>query len=127
MPPSGLAERVARLSRAYNDPKLAGLAHESDDELSARLGFSFARDVPKAAGAVRELIATGALTLPVGAPLTVLDVGAGLGATTWGVARALAAAGESGKIEATLVDSSARALVWPPRSSRRAATATGLG
>jgi ribosomal protein RSM22 (predicted rRNA methylase) len=40
----------------------------------------------------------------------VLDVGAGLGATTWGVARALAAAGAKGSIEATWVDASARAL-----------------
>jgi hypothetical protein len=106
--PERLGERVARLSRAYNDSK--ALPKASDDELSARLGFSFARDVPKSAGAVRELVATGTLTLPTGRSLTVLDVGAGLGATTWGVARALGAAGSKGHIEATWVDESARAL-----------------
>jgi hypothetical protein len=40
----------------------------------------------------------------------VLDVGAGLGATTWGVVRALAAAGGSGRVEAMWVDEDARAL-----------------
>jgi ribosomal protein RSM22 (predicted rRNA methylase) len=106
--PGKLAERVARLSRAYNEAK--PLAAGSDDELTARLGFSFARDVPKSAGAVRELVATGVLSLPSHRALTVLDVGAGLGATTWGVARALAAADGKGRIDATWVDASSRAL-----------------
>jgi hypothetical protein len=70
------------------------------------LGFTFARDVPKGAGAVRELVATGALRTP----LRVLDVGAGLGAMTWGVVRALEAAGERGSIDATWLDEDAQAL-----------------
>jgi SAM-dependent methyltransferase len=57
---------------------------------------------------VRELIATGAL--PVREALRVLDVGAGLGATTWGVVRALAAAGAVATVEATWVDADAQAL-----------------
>jgi SAM-dependent methyltransferase len=104
---SALAARVAALSAAYNDPARARAAVR--DAGAARLGFSFARDVPKGAAAVRELVATGALALR-GAPLRVLDVGAGLGATTWGVVRALAAAGASGTVEATCVDDDARAL-----------------
>jgi len=108
----GMAELVARhpqrfpgfvASLPYNDPDAA-----MREAGPARLGFSFARDVPKAAGAVRELVATGALGLERG--LRVLDVGAGMGATTWGVARALSAASRTGPIEATWVDSDAVAL-----------------
>src|SRR5580704_397844 len=80
-----LAGRVAELSAAYNDPARARASMR--DAGSARLGFSFARDVPKGAAAVRELVATGAL--PLDRTLRVLDLGAGLGATTWGLARAL--------------------------------------
>jgi hypothetical protein len=101
-----LAASVAALSAAYNDPARARAALK--DAGPARLGFSFPRDVPKGAAAVRELVATGALH---GAPaLRVLDIGAGLGATTWGVVRALEAAGASGTVEATWVDADARAL-----------------
>jgi len=48
--------------------------------------------------------------LPADRPLRVLDLGAGLGATTWGVARALEAAGQQGEIDATWVDTDAAAL-----------------
>src|SRR5450631_2488677 len=80
-----LAAHVAALSAAYNDVSRASAAVK--DAGAARLGFSFARDVPKGAAAVRELVATGALH--GGPALSVLDIGAGLGATTWGVVRAL--------------------------------------
>jgi len=103
-----LGPKLVDLSRAYN-------ATETDKErprvpLDARIAFSFARDVPKGAGAVRELVATGALAMPAEGVLRVLDLGAGLGAMTWGVLRALAAAGGKGRIEATLVDDDAEAL-----------------
>lgn len=101
-----LAARVVELSSAYNDPGRARAAVR--DAGAARLGFSFPRDVPKGAAAVRELVACGAL--PAGRPLRVLDIGAGLGATTWGLARALAAAGFAEAIEATWVDTDAEAL-----------------
>jgi ribosomal protein RSM22 (predicted rRNA methylase) len=103
-----LGARVAELSRAYNDPSRARAAMAEAG--AARLGFSFARDVPKGAGAVRELVATGALRMPADRPLRVLDLGAGLGATTWGLARALEAAGAAGVIEATWLDTDAQAL-----------------
>jgi hypothetical protein len=105
-----LAERVSELSAAYNDPSRARSAMREGG--AARLGFAFPRDVPKGAAAVRELIATGALGLGGRAPevLRVLDLGAGLGASTWGVARALAAAGSRGTIEATWVEADAEAL-----------------
>jgi Mitochondrial small ribosomal subunit Rsm22 len=101
-----LARRVIELSAAYNDPGRARAA--AREAGAARLGFSFPRDVPKGAAAVRELVASGAL--PLDRTLRVLDLGAGLGATTWGLARALAAAGFAGAIEATWVDADADAL-----------------
>jgi SAM-dependent methyltransferase len=101
-----LAAQVVALSEAYNDASRARA--KVKDAGAARLGFSFARDVPKGAAAVRELVAVGALR---GAPaVTVLDIGAGLGATTWGVVRALEAAGAVGAVDATWVDSDAHAL-----------------
>jgi hypothetical protein len=101
-----LAARVVELSAAYNDPGRARAAVR--DAGPARLGFSFARDVPKGAAAVRELVA--ARAIPLGRTLRVLDLGAGLGATTWGLARALAASGFDGTIDATWVDDDASAL-----------------
>src|ERR1700723_1495398 len=105
-----LAAQVAKLSTAYNAGDLGQL--RSRDALSARLGFSFARDLPKAAGAVRELVATGALRLPTDRALRVLDLGAGLGASTWGLWAALSASapGSPGRIEAMCVDADGTAL-----------------
>jgi hypothetical protein len=121
--PNRLGAAVAALSAAYNDPERARAAVREAG--AARLGFSFARDVPKGAAAVRELVATGVLELGE-APLRVLDLGAGLGATTWGVVRALEAAGQRGTVEATWVDADAAALqvgaaVLREREARREA------
>lgn len=109
-----LADRVSALSAAYND---ASIAHAAMREAgAARLLFAFARDVPKGAAAVRELVATGALRCQ-SAPLRVLDVGAGLGAMTRGLVRALAMAGRRHDsatiprvVEATWLDPDAQAL-----------------
>ncbi len=101
-----LAARVVALSAAYNDPARASASMR--DAGAARLGFSFVRDVPKGAAGVRELVATGALRLD--RPLRVLDMGAGIGATTWGLVRALAASGARGAVEAMWLDSDAEAL-----------------
>ncbi len=102
-----LGASVAALSASYNDAATARAS--ARDAGAARLGFSFARDTPKGAGAVRELVALGKLRLQ-GGTLTLLDMGAGLGATTWGVVRALEAAGDTGVVEATWVDSDTEAL-----------------
>jgi hypothetical protein len=101
-----LAASVAELSAAYNDPGRARASMREGG--AARLGFSFARDVPKGAGAVRELLATGGL--PAEGSLRVLDLGAGLGAMTWGLVRALHAAGSRAVVDATWVDSDAEAI-----------------
>src|SRR5258708_23921126 len=53
--PKRLAPHVTALTAAYNDASLRGLV--GVDHRAARLGFFFARDVPKIAGAVREAIA----------------------------------------------------------------------
>jgi hypothetical protein len=110
--PARLGSLVRALSEAYN--AIGGMRSpgravaSSGPSIAARLGFSFARDVPKAAAAVRELVAAG--ELGQGGKMRVLDVGAGLGATTWGVARALAAAGLTCAIDATWSDEDALAL-----------------
>jgi ribosomal protein RSM22 (predicted rRNA methylase) len=103
-----LAAELAHLSDAYNDPARARAAMR--DAGAARLGFAFARDVPKAGAAVRELVATRQLKIDATRPLRVLDLGAGLGAASWGVVRALEAAGMRGAVEAEWVDADPEAL-----------------
>lgn len=101
----GASALVRELSDAYNEGRPERVPPER--ALAARLAFFFARDVPKAAAAVRELAGAGLLALRPDAPLRVLDVGAGLGAATWGAVRALAG---QGTVEAKLVDRDAGAL-----------------
>jgi len=117
--PQALARAVSELSRAYNglDPTATTRGRGA---LAARLAFSFTRDVPKAASAVRELIGAGLLRLPSDRELRVIDVGAGLGAMTWGVASALANAGQSGKMHAAWTDVDADALAIGATVARRA-------
>jgi SAM-dependent methyltransferase len=122
--PAKLGACVARVSAAYNDPARARAS--AREHGAARLGFSFARDVPKGAAALRELVACGALRLGGGA-VRVLDVGAGLGATTWGVARALEAAGGRGVVDATWVDADAEALAIAASLLRARGGAAGAG
>lgn len=103
----GDAGAVRVLSGAYNE--LGGKARAGltgAGALGARLSFFFPRDVSKAAGAVREVAAAG--LLGQGA-LRVLDLGAGLGASTWGIARVFAAV-VGGEVAATLVDDDGAAL-----------------
>jgi len=101
-----LAASVADMSAAYNDPRRARATMREAG--AARLGFAFARDVPKGAGAVRELVATGVLSSD--GVVRVLDLGAGLGAMTWGLVRALRASGSRAVVDATWVDTDPDAL-----------------
>ncbi|MBX3223119.1 MAG: hypothetical protein KF795_21580 [Labilithrix sp.] len=103
-----LGPKVAELSRAYNQAEAEG--RRTKLPLEARIAFSFPRDVPKGAAAARELVASGAVKVPADRPLRVLDLGAGLGAMTWGLVRALAASGAVGQVDAVLVDEDAEAL-----------------
>ncbi len=111
---AALGPRVAALSHAYN-AGLAGDGAKVKVPIEARIAFSFARDVPKGAGAVRELVRTGVLSTTGERTLRVVDLGAGLGAMTWGIARAITAAAKAtgeapARIEALLVDEDAEAL-----------------
>ena len=96
-----LGPRIKELSRAYNAGEAEG--RRTKLPIDARIAFSFPRDVPKGAAAVRELVASGWLA-PRDRPLRILDLGAGLGAMTWGVVRALEASGARTEVEALLVD-----------------------
>jgi ribosomal protein RSM22 (predicted rRNA methylase) len=100
-----LGALTRRLSDAYNEIG----ADQSKELLVPRLAFSFARDTPKGAAAVRELVALGLLEIPTSRALRVLDWGAGIGAMTWGVARALDAAGQAGALDASWFEPDARA------------------
>jgi ribosomal protein RSM22 (predicted rRNA methylase) len=141
--PAKLAPKLVELSHAYN----AGLAGDAAADgtrvkvpLDARIAFSFARDVPKGAGAVRELVQAGVLSVPRDRPLRIVDVGAGLGAMTWGIARALLvhtgreahgahdaeATGPAPlRIDALLVDEDAEALGAAEAIAREAAARPG--
>ncbi len=105
--PARLGPLVARLSAAYNDPFLRGVA--GVDHRAARLSFSLPRDIPKMAAAVREVVAMGRLTLGREG-LSVLDLGVGLGASHRGLARALDAAGQRGELSITAIDHDLQAL-----------------
>jgi len=86
-----LSPSLVALSQRYN---MAQAGHHVSDPvpLDARLAFSFARDVPKASAAVRELVAAGLLARAQGPqkrPVRIADLGGGLGAMSWGIARSL--------------------------------------
>jgi len=122
-----LAPRLVELSRAYN-AQLAGDGANVRVPLDARIAFSFARDVPKGAGAVAALVTAGLLGSS-GRTLRVVDLGAGLGAMTWGIARALEAArgpdAPPVAIEALLVDEDAQALGAAEALAREASAVLG--
>ena len=120
-----LTPRLVELSKAYN-AGLAGDGARAKVPLDARIAFSFARDVPKGAGAVRELVRAGALSVRPDHTLRIVDVGAGLGAMTWGIVRALALrSGEPVRVEALLVDEDAEVLKAAESIAREAAARLG--
>ncbi|MGH7284296.1 MAG: small ribosomal subunit Rsm22 family protein, partial [Polyangiaceae bacterium] len=104
-----LARCVSAVSHAYNhEGHDAAETVKKADALSARLSFFFLRDIAKGWGALRELAAAGLLDKP---SLKVLDLGAGIGAMTWGLAHALAEHPHASRsIEAVLCDADAEAL-----------------
>jgi SAM-dependent methyltransferase len=116
--PARLAPLVTELTQAYNDPALQGLG--PGKHLAAKLGFYFVRDLPKVAGAAREAIALGRIKLERGGkPLRVLDLGAGLGASHRGLARALDAAGHAGTLDVLALDTDEAALELAREIARR--------
>jgi SAM-dependent methyltransferase len=103
-----IADEVRALSEAYNSGAFARA--RTKGALAARLAFFFGRDLPKSGAAVRELLAHRKLAMPEGRALRVLDIGTGLGASTWGLARALSVTGAEGTVAATFVDEDEAAL-----------------
>jgi hypothetical protein len=99
-----LANNVRALSDAYNTHGVGSAA----DHGAARLLFFFQRDVPKLGLAVRELLVAGLLGAGEGT-LRVLDYGAGLGASTFGLMRALEEHGFQGKVESHFYEPDAKA------------------
>jgi SAM-dependent methyltransferase len=82
--PRALADAVVELSRVYTRER--GQMDKLDKRtLLARAGFFWPRDLPKVFGPLDELREAG--LSPDKAVLRVLDVGAGLGATSFGLAR----------------------------------------
>ncbi|AKF09736.1 small ribosomal subunit Rsm22 family protein [Sandaracinus amylolyticus] len=77
-----LADEVARLSELYTRDR--GALRAQSAALAARLRFFLPRDLPKIEGPLAELAWAGAL--PAGPRWKVLDLGAGLGTTTLGIA-----------------------------------------
>lgn len=105
-----LVAAVSELSRLYTRERsrLAELP-ATDVALQARLRFFFVRDLPKIFGPLDELARRGALLGK--RSLRLLDVGAGLGATTFGVARWLRLhAPEVERLEVVALEQNPRAL-----------------
>lgn len=113
--PRALGVMVERMSARYRGEPVVLAA---SDELAARALFWFPRDLPKVHRAVMELVRAGALPPR---PLRVLDLGAGLGATSLGLLRALPAPHRVAEV--TVVDRDPRALELLGRIASRAAKA----
>ncbi len=100
-----LASEIVRLSELYTRERAQiGLASGA---LAARLRFFLLRDLPKVQGPLEELARAGAL--PEGETWRVLDLGAGLGTTTLGLAELAQRAGVK-KLEVTAVEQDAASL-----------------
>lgn len=104
-----LADEVRRVSRVYTREREA-IAREAvgPEALAARLRFFLPRDLPKIAGPLEELRFAGAL--PRRPTWRVLDLGAGLGTTTLGVARFARQHGTASGLSVVAVDSDRAAL-----------------
>jgi SAM-dependent methyltransferase len=107
--PRALVAAIARMSEAYTvDRDALTTVGRSASGRRARLRFFLPRDLPKATRPMLELAARG--SIPKGAELRLLDLGAGLGTTTLSVARALSLAGDERALSVLGVDDDPRAL-----------------
>jgi SAM-dependent methyltransferase len=104
-----LARAVQALSHAYTRERDSIQPRSSNKEAhAARAHFFLPRDLAKVLGPVGDLRRLG--RLPAAPRLRVLDIGAGLGATSLGLARALA--GEQRELAVTAVERDAGALAF---------------
>lgn len=104
-----LAAALAHVSLAYTEQRQQLDALRGDEEaLCARLKFFLPRDLLKVHGPLAELHA--ARALPKRAAWRVLDLGAGLGTTSLGIARFAALTGTAERLLVTAVDVDEEAL-----------------
>lgn len=99
-----LGAAVRGLSLRYNEESRDTHVAMSVADYAARLQFQFLRDLPKACLAMREVIAARSWQHDGTSPLRVLDVGAGLGAMTWGVIEALEETGAPREWDLCMID-----------------------
>lgn len=106
---SELGRAVARVSASYTTHRQNLADLEGDGlALAARLHFFLPRDLPKIEPILRELGRAG--LLPRRRTWRILDLGAGLGTTTLGVARFAARTGAADRLQVLAVDRDRRAL-----------------
>ncbi|MEM6954690.1 MAG: small ribosomal subunit Rsm22 family protein [Myxococcota bacterium] len=105
--PAALADAVRSLSEVYTKDREHLERARTRRALEARLRFYFLRDLHKPLVPLAELAFAGELTQP---HWRVLDLGAGLGTTSCGVAQAAAERGASVEVEAVDADGAALAL-----------------
>jgi SAM-dependent methyltransferase len=103
-----LAEQVRALSILYTRRREEIGEDDRTDLVAARLRFFLPRDLPKITLPLHELWRAG--LLPTARSWRVLDLGAGLGATSLGVARFARAVDAADTLELTAVDPWARGL-----------------
>ena len=85
---TALADAVRGLSHAYTrDRARLSELDATREALWARAAFFLPRELPKVFGPLDDLLAAGRFPAPANNTLKLLDVGAGLGATSLGVAR----------------------------------------
>jgi len=120
-----LGALVHHLSSFYNSVEGQPPPSQRRHFLPARLLFSFARDVPKTGAALAELLVVDSTFLTQKPLLRILDLGAGLGASTVGILRALHVAGSTADLHVTLVDIDADVLGLATSLLRSAAESYG--
>jgi SAM-dependent methyltransferase len=122
-----LSAQVGRVSAAYNHEGHDALPNlDRNEALAARTEFFFPRDIAKGWGAARELVRTGAIG-EASKPLRMLDLGAGVGAMTWGIAHALSdEPARTREVEAVLIDGDAEALKVAEQIAERRKTVNGV-
>jgi SAM-dependent methyltransferase len=121
---ASLAQAIGEVSQAYTRERARiGEATRSESALAARLSFFVPRDLPKVQLPLCELARVGAL--PRAATLRVLDLGAGLGATSLGAGELAGRTGFADRLCVDALDSDSRALELATRLTARSADLGG--